>query len=70
MMTQKTIKVEGMSCSHCKKAVEDAVGKVNGVDQVTATPDNDTVDVTFNGEDKVLSEVESAIYDAGYDVVK
>ncbi|PTK35459.1 heavy metal transport/detoxification protein, partial [Staphylococcus nepalensis] len=27
-------------------------------------------DVTFNGEDKVLSEVESAIYDAGYDVVK
>lgn len=67
---EKQLKVEGMSCSHCKKVVEDAVGKVNGVDQVTATPDNDTVDVTFNGEDKVLSEVESAIYDAGYDVVK
>lgn len=67
---EKQLKVEGMSCSHCKKAVEDAVGKVNGVDQVTATPDNDTVDVTFNGEDKVLSEVESAIYDEGYDVVK
>lgn len=67
---EKQLKVEGMSCSHCKKAVEDAVDKVNGVDQVTATPDNDTVDVTFNGEDKVLSEVESAIYDAGYDVVK
>lgn len=67
---EKQLKVEGMSCSHCKKAVEDAVGKVNGVYQVTANPDADTVDVTFNGEDAVLSEVESAIYDAGYDVVK
>ncbi|MHD0397210.1 copper ion binding protein [Staphylococcus simulans] len=67
---EKQLKVEGMSCGHCKKAVEDAVGKVNGVDQVTATPDNDTVDVTYNGEDAVLSEVETAIYDAGYDVVK
>ncbi|MDN6232206.1 MAG: cation transporter [Staphylococcus simulans] len=67
---ENQLKVEGISGSHCNIAVEVAVGKVNGVDQVTATPDNDTVDVTFNGEDKVLSEVESAINDAGYDVVK
>ncbi|GEP85507.1 putative copper-ion-binding protein [Staphylococcus piscifermentans] len=69
-MEEKQLKVEGMSCEHCKAAVESAVGKIDGVESVNATPDNDTVDVKFNDEDQVLSEVEKAIYDAGYDVVK
>ncbi|MGV3129620.1 copper ion binding protein [Staphylococcus simulans] len=67
---EKQLKVEGMSCGHCKAAVEDAVGKVEGVDKVDANPDANNVDVAYNGDDAVLSQVESAIYDAGYDVVK
>ena len=31
MMTQKIIKVEGMSCEHCINAVESALAKLNGV---------------------------------------
>lgn len=69
-MEEKQLKVEGMSCEHCKSAVESAVGKIDGVESVTATPATDTVDLKFNGEEQVLSEVEKAIYDAGYDVVK
>ena len=69
-MEEKQLKVEGMSCGHCKSAVESAVGKIEGVDNVNASPENDTVDVMFNGEANVLSEIEKAIYDAGYDVVK
>ncbi|AMY06659.1 copper chaperone [Staphylococcus condimenti] len=69
-MEEKQLKVEGMSCGHCKSAVESAVGKIEGVDNVNASPENDTVDVKFNGEANVLSEIEKAIYDAGYDVVK
>ena len=30
-MTQKIIKVEGMSCEHCRNAVESALAKLNGV---------------------------------------
>ncbi|KOR12390.1 heavy metal transport/detoxification protein [Staphylococcus carnosus] len=69
-MEEKQLKVEGMSCGHCKSAVESAVCNIEGVDNVNASPENDTVDVKFNGEANVLSEIEKAIYDAGYDVVK
>ncbi|RZI01065.1 cation transporter, partial [Staphylococcus condimenti] len=54
-MEEKQLKVEGMSCGHCKSAVESAVGKIEGVDNVNASPENDTVDVKFNGEANVLS---------------
>ena len=30
-MTQKIIKVEGMSCEHCRNAVESALAKLNGI---------------------------------------
>ena len=30
-MTKETIQVEGMSCEHCKDAVESSLAKLNGV---------------------------------------
>lgn len=33
-MNKITLKIEGMSCSHCEKAVTDGVGELAGVESV------------------------------------
>ena len=37
---EMTYTVDGMSCGHCKAAVEEEVGRVPGVDSVTADVDS------------------------------
>ena len=33
-MSKLTIKIEGMSCQHCKMALEKAIGQLEGVNSV------------------------------------
>ena len=67
-MGQKVINVEGMSCDHCKNAVESALAKINGVSAAEVNLDNGQVRVDYD-EDKVqLSDMKDAIEDQGYDV--
>ncbi|ATH61772.1 copper chaperone CopZ [Staphylococcus pasteuri] len=67
-MGQKIINVEGMSCDHCKNAVESALAKINGVSAAEVNLDNGQVRVDYD-EDKVqLSDMKDAIEDQGYDV--
>ena len=67
-MGQEIINVEGMSCDHCKNAVESALAKINGVSAVEVDLDKGQVRVDYN-EDKVqLSDMKDAIEDQGYDV--
>lgn len=68
-MNERILNVEGMSCNHCKSAVESAVSEVAGVTSVDASPEQDTVTVKYQ-DDVNMEAVERAIYDAGYDVVK
>ncbi len=60
------LKVEGMSCGHCKMAVEKAVSGVEGVSGVDVDLANKQVTVSghFN-KDSVVKAIE----DVGYDVV-
>lgn len=64
----KTLKVEGMSCGHCKAAVEKALKAVDGVDNAVVDLANKTAEVTLNKEvkDETLKKV---VEDAGYEVV-
>ncbi|UXR77850.1 MULTISPECIES: cation transporter [unclassified Staphylococcus] len=66
-MAKHTIAVEGMSCDHCKKAVETAVKENKDVVSVVATPAEDIVDVELSN-DAALEDVKQRIYDIGYDV--
>ncbi|AVQ33502.1 copper chaperone [Staphylococcus muscae] len=66
-MAKHTIAVEGMSCDHCKKAVETAVQENKDVVSVVATPAEDIVDVELSN-DAALEDVKQRIYDIGYDV--
>lgn len=58
----RTYTVPDISCDHCKRAIEDHVGPVAGVEIVTVDVDAKTVTVT--GGDP--SAIETAIAEAGY----
>lgn len=60
-----TYTVRGMSCGHCKAAVEEEVGRVPGVDSVTA--DLDTKLVVVRGEGLEDEALRAAIDEAGYE---
>lgn len=66
-MAKHTINVEGMTCNHCKEAVESAVKENKEVLSVVATPDEDHVIVELMDDD-ALHDVKQCIYDAGYEV--
>ncbi len=63
-----TLKVTGMSCNHCKMAVEKAVQKVAGVQSVEAIPSENLVKITTDGSGN-LATIKEAITDEGYTVV-
>lgn len=60
-----TLKIEGMTCNHCVKAVTEALGQVLGVDKV--------IDVSLEQEEAVVSghadaaALISAVAEAGYE---
>ena len=67
-MTDKTLNVEGMSCAHCKAAVEGELKALPGIEKANADLARGTVEVRYD-ESKVGSEdLESAIEEAGYTV--
>jgi copper ion binding protein len=59
-----TYTVPGISCDHCKHAIESEVGTVAGVSDVEV--DVDAKRVTVNGGDDAA--IRAAIDTAGYDV--
>ncbi len=61
------LKVEGMSCSHCEKAVSDAVLKLSGVTEVVISLSEKTVKVLGENLNKAL--IETTIDNQGYEVV-
>jgi copper chaperone len=64
----KTIKIKGMTCNHCVKAVTRALEKIDGVKNVKA--DLTKAEATFDEIRHVDMEVvKEQIRKAGYDVV-
>ena len=55
-MIAKTYKVPDVSCNHCKRAIEGAVGAIEGVEKVEVDVEKKTVDINFD-ETKVLEGV-------------
>jgi copper chaperone CopZ len=66
-MKHLTMHIEGMSCSHCKMAVEKALQSVPGVTKAQVELDQKTAEVT--AQDAVdIEALTRAVEDAGYDV--
>ncbi|MCX7714517.1 MAG: copper ion binding protein [Clostridia bacterium] len=67
-MKTEILKVTGMSCSHCERAVNDAVGALSGVKEVRANAQTGTVTVSFDEERLSLEEIKDAISKEGYGI--
>ncbi|MEI3608575.1 copper chaperone CopZ [Pseudogracilibacillus sp. SO10305] len=65
-----TLKVEGMSCGHCEKAVKGALGNVKGVEDVQVDLAAKTVKVKYDEENITIPQLAEVIEDQGYDVVE
>jgi len=68
-MKTEVIKVKGMSCSHCERAVNGAVREIEGVIDVKANAEAGTAEVTFDENSVALDIIKAAIEEEGYDVV-
>ncbi|MFA4885302.1 MAG: copper chaperone CopZ [Desulfotomaculaceae bacterium] len=67
-MEKITLKVEGMSCGHCKAAVEKALKETNGVRDAEVNLTSKAVEVTYDQDRVDRAGLVKAIEDAGYDV--
>ena len=67
---EQVIRVDGMTCGHCKSAVEGALSKLDGVKSAAVDLENKNVTVDFDDNKVSLSDMETAIEDQGYDVEK
>lgn len=65
-MPEYKIDVDGMTCGGCETTIEQAVGRVNGVNDVNA--DHETETVTVTGDDPDRDGIHTAIERVGYDV--
>ncbi len=63
-MRQATLHIEGMSCDHCLKAVNRALGGVPGV-HIDAIRIG-RADVSYDENTTGPSQLEAAVADAGY----
>ena len=56
---KKIVGIEGMSCSHCAKKVEDALYGLPEIEDVKVNLDNKNAEIEFSSEvdDKIISDL-------------
>jgi copper chaperone len=62
---KSTIKIQGMTCGHCKKAVENILKEEKGVLKAEVFLENAFADVTFDDSQTSIEKLKSAINDSG-----
>ncbi|MDT3700089.1 MAG: cation transporter [Thermincola sp.] len=68
-MANVVLSVEGMSCNHCKMAVEKALKTLDGVQDAAVDLAAKTVSVDYNSSVVNGDSLKKTIIDAGYEVV-
>ncbi|MBF0709518.1 MULTISPECIES: copper chaperone CopZ [Bacillales] len=68
-MEQTTLKIEGMTCDHCKAAVTTALQELEGVSEVNVNVEEGTAKVSYNASSVSVSEMNEAVEEQGYDIV-
>jgi copper chaperone len=66
--THIVFNVPGVSCNHCKMAIEGAVGGVAGVAQAQVDVVEKSVDVVFDPGQTSIDTIKAAIVAEGYEV--
>jgi copper chaperone len=66
--THVVLNVPTVSCNHCKMAIENAVGALDGVGQVDVDVAEKTVTIDFDADSVSLESIEATVADEGYEV--
>lgn len=71
-MRKATIQLETLSCPSCLQKIDNAVKGINGVekDSVKVMFNSSKVKTNFNSETVEIQDIEKAIEDLGYPVIK
>lgn len=67
---EKVIGVNGMTCANCKKAIEEALGNLEGVSSVSVDLEESNVTVNYDENVVELGDIRLEIENQGYDVVQ
>ncbi|HZK61130.1 MAG TPA: copper ion binding protein [Anaerovoracaceae bacterium] len=65
-MTETTIKIDGMSCGHCKASATKAISAINGVSKVEVSLENKQATVSYDSKKTTIDAIKSAIVEAGF----
>lgn len=60
--------VEGMSCGHCVKAVENSLGELKGIKSVAVTLAEGLVAVSYNPKAISIDTIKEVLNEEGYTV--
>jgi copper chaperone len=67
-MNKITLNVNGMSCEHCVKAVNNALSNIACVADSVVSLKDKTVSLSYDPAQAPLETIKAAITDAGYEV--
>ena len=63
---KKELKIEGMTCAACVKAVERTVKKLPGINEATVNLSTEKLLVDFNNKEVSIDRIKEAIDKKGY----
>ena len=69
-MESTTLIAPDISCEHCRRAIEGAVGKLEGVSQVKVDIPTKAVHVDYDPRQVTLAKIEEVLDDTGYAVAR
>ncbi|HEX8732922.1 MAG TPA: copper ion binding protein [Ktedonobacterales bacterium] len=67
---ETTLSVPDVSCEHCVKTINGALGAVEGVEQVSVDIPSKTVRLTYDANQVGMEKIEEVLDEAGYTVAK
>jgi copper chaperone len=69
-MSKILLSVNEMSCQHCVRAIEQAVGEIEGTKEVLVDLETKEVSVIFDEKQVSIAQIVNVIEEAGYEVDK
>jgi copper chaperone len=69
-MDKKVFKVEGMSCMHCVKSIEESVSQVKGVSGVKVSLNEKSVSIDYDSTIASEKDLLNSIESLGYEIIE
>lgn len=69
-MEKTTLVAPDISCEHCQRAIEEALGELVGVNTVNVDIPTKSVHIDYDPQKVTLPKIEEVLEDTGYAVAK